>query len=139
MKRRTLLQAAAAGAAVFGAAPLWAQARGLVLVAGLPSDDAFVLGTGLQRRVMLRRDVQGYAALVRLLRQAPGTEVMALLDASHALLLEQAARDSGALLAACRPVQAGQARAAGAWLAQGAAPGLAPRAAGPLQAMHLRT
>ncbi|MCK6401354.1 MAG: hypothetical protein L6Q74_05495 [Sphaerotilus natans subsp. sulfidivorans] len=139
MKRRTLLQVAAASAAVFAATPSWAQARGQVLVAGLPTDEAFAQGTGLDRRLALSVDVPGYAALVQSLRHAPGMDWMALLDARHALLLEQAARDSGAVVLAYRPVHESQARAAGQWLASESARPLPHLTSAALVALRLRT
>lgn len=138
MKRRTVLQVAAAMAAI-GAAPVFASQRGWVLQAGLPTDDAFAHGTGLQRRLAWRADGQGYATLVQALRHTPGEDVLALVDTRHALLVEQAARDSGSAVRAWQRVSADEAQAIGRWLAQGSARPWATAPHGALVALQLNT
>ncbi len=99
-------------------APLASGDTPWVLQVGLDTDAGFARGAAGHASHHFRVDASGYGTLVAALTASRGAQVLALLDPAHALLVEQAVRDSGARLSGRWQLQAPSVPLRAAWAQQ---------------------
>lgn len=112
INRRRLIKTAGLGSAA-SLAPLSGFALGekgghspnLIVQSGLPTDWAFAQGVGASHVLPIQLTIENYSYLVEVFRKTPGKKIFALVETANGILIEEAARDSGARLSFSEQVQ----------------------------------